>query len=423
MENFLRPAIDVPFTSIYLDPNNPRLANEDPPGYDNPAALFDDALQEKLEYDLASVYDVGELVDAIVAQGWMAIDAIVVWTYPEDQTKHIVVEGNTRTLALRRLRRQLPKEQKKLEAMRKPRAGVAKHDIEAQEKKITQIQRIISDTENLRVIPLDASSLEELKRKLPRVLAVRHIQGAKEWGNYAEDLWILDRYEEMFSEKYAGEDLRWEDTLIRKVASENSLTRTRAKRSLQALSAYSHFKAEYTAKLPPDEAFTREDYYLFENIVKKPWLREQFGLSEDGLYITRENVLFEWIFKLPRPKTARDNPNKFYRHENVLVWDQMHRYDVDNKTEFSRRFNVDDPETAPKMFEVEADFNNYRARRQPTDVIEALLGDLGELKVDVLINAASFLEPLLQRLVDTATKLLHMIESAKPADEPKRAIS
>src|ERR1700759_5812948 len=118
MEVFLRQSTKVPFSSIYLDPNNPRLAYEDPPGYDDPAALFDEELQKKLEGDLAGVYDVNELVDAIIAQGWMPIDAIVVWTYPEDQNKHIVVEGNTRTLALRKLRRLLPKEQKKLETMR-----------------------------------------------------------------------------------------------------------------------------------------------------------------------------------------------------------------------------------------------------------------------------------------------------------------
>jgi hypothetical protein len=413
MENFLRQSTRVPFLSIYLDPNNPRLASEEAPGYDDPAALFDEGLQKKLEEDLAAVYDVNELIDAIIAQGWMPIDAIVVWTYPEDQTKHIVVEGNTRTLALRKLRRLLPKEQKKLDSMRKPRAAVAKHDIEAQEKKIAQVQKIISDTENLTVIPLDANTLEELKRKLPRVLAVRHIQGVKEWGNYAADLWILDRYAEVFTAMHPGEELRWDDDLILKVAGENSLGFTKTKRKLQAASAFSHFKAEYASKLPDGEAFSREDYYLFENIVRRPWLREQLGLSENGRFFNRENVLFEWIFKLPRPTTARENPNKFYRHENVLVWDTMHKYDVTNKTGFASRFNVDEPENAPTMFEVEADFNSYRARRQPTDVIEALLEVLGDLKVDVLINATGFLEPKLQRVVETATKLLNMIESVK----------
>lgn len=414
MEVFLRSSIDVPFSSLFLDPNNPRLAKEDAPGYHDASVLFDETLQKQLEKELGDVYtDFPDLMDAIVAQGWMPIDAIVVWTYPSDPNKHIVLEGNTRTLALRRLRRSLAVEEKKLEAMRKPRAGVAAHDIEAHQRKIAQIQKVITDTEVIRVIPLDASSVEELLRKLPRVMAVRHIQGAKGWGNYAEDLWVLDRYEALFREKYPTEDLRWEDTLINKVAAENSLGKTKAKRSLQALSAYSHFKAEYAHKLPPEERFESSDYYLFENIVKKPFLREQFGLGQDALFLTREDVIFEWIFKLPRPKTARDNPNKFYRHENVLVWDQMHRYDIENKTDFSRRFNVEEPENAPTMFEVEADFNNFRARRQPTDIMDSLLTNLGELKVEVLLNQASFLEPLLKKLIELASKLLNMIAGAK----------
>ena len=64
------------------------------------------------------VYDVSPLEQAILGQGWMPIDAMVVWTYPTDPGRHIVVEGNTRTVTLRRLRDRLPKEQAKLARMR-----------------------------------------------------------------------------------------------------------------------------------------------------------------------------------------------------------------------------------------------------------------------------------------------------------------
>jgi hypothetical protein len=45
MDTYLRPAIEVPFDSLYLDPNNPRLAPDNPPGYDEPDKLFDLELQ------------------------------------------------------------------------------------------------------------------------------------------------------------------------------------------------------------------------------------------------------------------------------------------------------------------------------------------------------------------------------------------
>ena len=45
MENFLKKPLVVPFETLYLDPNNPRLALEDPPSYENPKKLFDADLQ------------------------------------------------------------------------------------------------------------------------------------------------------------------------------------------------------------------------------------------------------------------------------------------------------------------------------------------------------------------------------------------
>ena len=58
MENFLKKPLVVPFETLYLDPNNPRLALEDPPSYENPKKLFDADLQTMLEKRIEDVYDV-----------------------------------------------------------------------------------------------------------------------------------------------------------------------------------------------------------------------------------------------------------------------------------------------------------------------------------------------------------------------------
>src|SRR5207244_7321305 len=113
----------------------------------------------------------------------------------------------------------------------------------------------------------DADSVAELQRKMPRVLAVRHVIGVKVWGNYAEDLWLLKRYEMLFEEQFRGKELFWDNDLVNRVAREASLGRTKAKRKLQAASCYSHFKAEFEDQLPGDEEFATTDYYLFENIA------------------------------------------------------------------------------------------------------------------------------------------------------------
>src|SRR5262245_46658734 len=101
MESFLKKSIEVAFDSLYLDPNNPRLARDDKPGYDDPEQLFDDQLQKEIEAEIERVYQVDDLMEAILAQGWMPIDNVVVWTYPTSQDRHVVLEGNTRTVSLR----------------------------------------------------------------------------------------------------------------------------------------------------------------------------------------------------------------------------------------------------------------------------------------------------------------------------------
>lgn len=414
MDTYLRPAIDVPFDSLYLDPNNPRLAPDDPPGYEEPDKLFDPELQKFLEQRVEEEFGVEELMQAVVGQGWMPIDAIVIWEHPDGSNRNVVLEGNRRTVTLRRIRERLAKEQQKLTRQREGRTRVAQRDLRAQEQKVAQIERVIADTTRLSVLPLDAANREELEHKLPRVLAVRHITGVKVWRNYAEDLWLLQRYDQLFGDEFPGEDHRWEPSIIARVADEATLTPLKAKRQLVASSAFSHFKAEFDDLLPEGGQFRDSDYYLFENIVKKPWLRDQFGLGTNDLHLPadRERVLFDWVFRLPRPRSADESDNTFYRHENVILWEQMKRYDDDHGTSFAQRFDVENHESAPRMRKVEADYRAHMARTKPGDVLEGLLRQLGSINEETIEQEGEFLAQQM-RLVDKRVQtLLRMIEAA-----------
>ncbi len=418
MENFLAKAIAVPFASLFLDPNNPRLAREDHPGYENPKKLFDAKLQQELEQVVRDAHETESLESAIITQGWIPIDAIVVWEFPGDGHKYLVMEGNRRVVALRRLRNAImQRETQKLESMKR-RGATAKHDLEAQKTRVERIQRVIDDTESISVVPLDAKNVAELKQKLPRVLAVRHIQGARPWGSYAEDLWLLGRYQRLFEEKYRGEDLKWDTTLLERVAQEASLGDTKTKRKLQAAAAFSHFRSEFADQLPNGEDFLPTDYYLFENIVKKPWLREQFGLSQEAFHLEREDVLFAWIFAKPRGRNADDNPNVFFRLENVLVWEQMHRYDSEHGTSFASRFDVEDPDAAPTMKDVEAEYLTHKAKRAPTAVLEQLLQQIGGLTQETLVTQADFLRPKLETAIKRCQQCVAMIDAANNVTAP-----
>src|SRR4051812_36767121 len=132
MEKFLEKQIKVPFSSLYLDPNNPRLAVEEPPGYDDAKHLFDDELQRSLTIRVKETYDVSGLETAIKNQGWMPIDNIVVWRHPSFGDRYVVVEGNTRIVALRGFRERLDLEKKKLDRLKQGRKVLAKRDIAEQ---------------------------------------------------------------------------------------------------------------------------------------------------------------------------------------------------------------------------------------------------------------------------------------------------
>jgi hypothetical protein len=121
------------------------------------------------------------------------------------------------------------------------------------------------------------------------------------------------------------------------------------------------------------------------------------------------------VFKEPRPAKAEDNPNKFYRHENVQLWEQMNTYDTKNGTSFATRFDVADPAIAPKMIEVEADYLAHKSRRKPADVLEKLLQALDELNAGTIRNEGEFLRLQLKRVDERVDALLRMIDVAADA--------
>src|SRR5262249_19426614 len=227
VEIYLRDPVQIPISKLYPDANNPRLALEDAPGYDDPASLFNEETRKRIFEELGeAAYDVQALVEAIIGQGWMPIDRMIVWPYPGDNGRHVVLEGNRRRLALERIRGpELDKARRKLERMQAKPAAYPTQHVEEQRELVAHLERIVADTDELEVVPINAATVDELEHKLPRVLAVRHITGAKEWGNYAEDLWLLNRYHQLFTDKHGPSSHPfWDPDVVRRVADEASLT-------------------------------------------------------------------------------------------------------------------------------------------------------------------------------------------------------
>jgi hypothetical protein len=393
----------VPIERIYLDPNNPRIAPENPPGYDDPNKLFDEELQTRLHERVRQVYDVPGLEESIVTHGWVPIDSVIVWEHPKRKGHYVVVEGNTRTVALRELRTaRLERERKKLEKIRKSPVGLGE-ELLLQEDIVSRLEEVVNRTEMLRVFPVSAKSVGELQQVLPRLLGVRHITHAREWGPYATNLYILSLYERLFRERHGTKPkLAIEDDLVRTVADMVSLEPSKTRRNIQAASAFTHFKREYEDQLPKGGRLTEEDHYFFELILQNAYPKEQFGVDKDTLRLSpeAESVLFKWAFSKPRPSNEDLNENILVKAESIRLWNQMSKYDGQHLTNFARQLDVNAPDEARPIRIVEAEFLQHKTQRTPIHAISSLLKALQELKVETLISQKEHLAPILAKAAE-----------------------
>lgn len=412
MDNLGAP-ISVPFSKIFLDPNNPRIAPDPASRYEDPDKIFSDELQRQLTTKVYTVYQASELEDAIIAQGWVPIDPIIVWEHPDRPKYHIVVEGNTRISVLRSIRARLDREKSKLEKLTKG-SKVKTEELKQQEYLVAQLEVIIKDTENLLVYPVKASTPEELEERLPRLLGVRHITHARPWTPYAKNLYILSLYERLFVEEY-GEDktLSLEQSVIQRVASMVSLGDLKTRRNIQAASAFRHFKQQYEDQLPEGEKFDDGDHYFFENILQNKYAQEQFGFTKDRLALPDESekALFQWAFSQPRRGDDDKNPNVFYKAENIRLWNDMSKFDAEHGTGFASQFDVSSPEkTAKPMRLVEAEYLHQKARQTPLNTLQSLLEALKDLKGETMVTQANFLRPTLQEISTLTEHYLRMMD-------------
>lgn len=418
----LRAPIDVRLDRIFLDPNNPRIAPKNAPGYDNLEILFDEEAQPSLEDRVRAVYEVSKLEDSIKAQGWVPIDAVIVWEHPNKPGYYVVVEGNTRIVALRSLRKRLETETKKLEKLNKvpqPFAEIVKD----QEAVVNRLKDIKAQTDTLKVHPVGATSIVELEQTLPRLLGVRHVMHAQDWKPYPTNLYILSLYERMFRDKFGQKpELRLEEDLVRSVGDIFSLGVPDTRRKIQAASAFTHFKAAYEDKLPEGEKFLDSDHYFFEEILDKPYAREKFGFTKDKLKLPQESAeaLFKWAFSEPRNKRDDDegderNPNVFYKAESIRSWAKIATYDLKKKTSFASQLDVEKPDQAPSLRAIELEQGQHRAQTSPVDTLSVVSKALKEIKADTLVSQQDHLEPILREILAHVQMYLLMIEAVPPS--------
>jgi hypothetical protein len=408
----------IPFSKLYLDPNNPRTEPEDRPGYEDLDVIFEDASQAAIRQRMEASPEVANLERSILSQGWIPMDTILVWEHPKKKEHYVVIEGNTRSVVLRRVREKLVVAKERLEKMEKKAKSFAKQDLEDQRRQVGLLEKLVTDTNELDVLPIKANSAAELEDRLPQLHGVRHISGVQHWSPYATNLYLLARYRQLFEAKYDdGRNLELEEPLIEKLAtSVPNMNATEIRRAIQAASAFSHFKRTYEDKIPK---LTERDHYYFELLLKHAYPRKEFGFEKTDLHLKpeMEEVLYKWAFAKPRDRDEEDeNPNILFKAENIRLWDQMRKYDIKRQTNFADNFSVDDPDSAPTMRKIEAEYLQHKAYVSPLDTISSLLEKLKELQVETLMSQASSLRPMIQQMIKEGETYLKMLDAVdKPA--------
>ena len=383
-KQLLKETIKVKLKDLYLDPNNPRLPQFHSPGYDSVKDLFDSETQLKLE-EMLSLTNLKELGDSIVGTQWLAIDSIIVWEHPDAEGKYVVVEGNRRTATLRDIRKRLAVEEEKLKKQ-KARKNLNKDQqkvLEEQEKIVDALRVVVASTEEVEVKPLNCPDPLKVQELLMRVLAVRHITGAKEWGAYAQDVFMYVYYDQLFEEKHGDVELFLDQELINVVAKDCSVGAAKCKQTLRGIRAFEHFKANWEHALPKGEEFTGSpgDYYAFQKIMTSPFVREQFGIKSDAdLTLSQEGelALFTWMFKNPHNNlTAENNTNLWPAARATDEWNKLNAYDIANGTHFAASYDVSDPEAATERMDVLINkMGLHQNQVEPIDLIDDLIRQL-----------------------------------------------
>jgi hypothetical protein len=404
--------VPVAFSSLMLDPNNPRIAPRPAPGYLDAAKLFDPEVQASLPDRVFKAYKADDLERTITNLGWTPVDPIIVWTHPDRTDLNLVVEGNARVSILRRARIRLQHASEKLAKLKS--AKTLKPEVIAeQEEEVNALAKLVQETEKVEVQHIQAASVAELVEKLPLLLGVRHVSGARNWTPYATNVYVSSHYEEQFRHRYPGSPLALDDQLIKEVAQVFSLRAANARRMIQAASAFDHFKLGYEDKVvQAGNKLDDEDQYFIDNILQHKYAWTQFGFQKDDLKLSDEasEALFQWAFSKPRSGPS-GNTNVLKIAEDIRLWARIAKYDADHGTTFATRLDVENPTEAPTVSEIEFAKLQHEQQMSPLSTFSGLVDALEKLPAASLHSQADMLAPLLAKMKEHVDHFLHMIEA------------
>lgn len=276
--------MQIPLAQILLDPNNPRLIGLD--GYTGvpETRINEPQVQERTLERLNSVRSIDQeaLRASILQSGLLPVDRIVVRPIITDGTSnqiYVVVEGNRRIAACKTL--------------------VALH--EAAEKTLTP--RVLASISDPSVLVLAEDKTEEARLDQWVIQGVRHISGIKPWGAYQAAKTIEAMLDKLgYSES--------------EVANTLSISIQRVRRSARVLAAIRQMAEsdDYA------EFATPETYAYFDELLKRPAIRNWLGWSNDSNSFENDERL-EQVYTWMTPDDELDGRSRLPVAESVRKLD------------------------------------------------------------------------------------------------------
>jgi len=406
VSTLLESPITVSLDQLFLDPNNPRLAREQRPGYGNPEEFLTAAAQAELQQHIRHRFRVSGLVSTILSVGWLPVDPILVWQLPGQEGRYLVVEGNTRVVALRTIRRTFEEETVRL--LRAQERGDARGETQARER-LKRHEPVVQASEKIEVHRVKAKDAAEIAERLPRLLGVRHLSHAQNWRASAVNLYLLALYREAWADVYGDAPLRLDDDLLARVSQSTSVSVWRARRGVQTAAAFLHFKERFAERMPPGEALLEDDQNFLTKLLEPGHARDVFGVGERDMELRpeMEEVLFAWAFRLPRH--GDHNHNVFRSPDDIALWNRLARYDEEHSTGFGGWLDPERPEMARPVGEIELEYLTHRGHQSPIDAVRALLDTLRRVQVDTLRSRRDELRPLIADVVRLGKDLQGML--------------
>jgi hypothetical protein len=261
--------VAVSITDLIFDPLNPRLVDikERPPVI--PEARFDeDKIQGRLETKLLKgEFEVDLLVDNIRQNGYLKTDRIVVRAWKGASMKYVIIEGNRRVCALKKI----------------------VHDHDAGKHTIDDTLR--AEISEIEVLQLDETGLTEKERleAIKILQGIRHLSGTKSWGPYQQA--------DVIAELRANGRSPADAAATMGISTQAANKLWRAHSALQTMSQHKDYGSKVTC-----------DQFSFFVEAMRPAIREWLGWDTAKESFTNEanlEIFYELITEIEPGKPAK----------------------------------------------------------------------------------------------------------------------